>query len=136
MALFRAGKLLHEANKLDEALAVFNRLIADHPHGELAPAAQEAKSCVLEDKRQYAEALALHEKVAESGPKYLSADCFINAARCAQLTKEPARAKALYEKAIAASPGSLLAQFAEERLKNMALEQSAPPAAAPPKKQG
>jgi tetratricopeptide (TPR) repeat protein len=133
LALLRAGKLLHEANRLDEALAVFNRLIADYPSADLAPAAQEAKACLLEDKKQYAEALALHQKVAESGPKHLSAECFLNAARCAQLTNDPARAKAFYEKAIAAAPGSLLAQFAEERLKIMALPPPAPPAS---KKQG
>jgi TolA-binding protein len=135
LAFFRAGKLLHQTGKLDEALQTLDDVIKSYPKAAITPAAEEAKACVLEDKVQFAEAQALHEKVAQSGPKYMAPECYLNAARCAELTKNAPQAKEFYQKTISLAPGTSWAQFAEERLKILAQgKEAAPPPGAPAKK--
>ena len=134
LALYKAGKLLHEEQKLDEALKKFDDILSGYPKSDTAPAAEAAKASVLEDKGKFAEAKALYEKVAESGPKYLAPECYLNAARCADMDKDAVQAKALYEKVIMQAPGTEWAQIADERLQSQAKAKPAPPPAKPEKK--
>ncbi len=136
IALYRAGRLLHEEGKLDEAVDVLDQVIGLRPDGSLAAAAESAKAAALEDKGKYAEAKALYEKVGESGPKYLAPECYLNAARCAEFLKDAAQAKSLCEKTIALAPNTEWAQRAEERLKRLAEVPNAPAPKPEPQKKG
>jgi len=130
IALYQAAQLLHETGKLDEALKALNELLASYPKCELAVAAEAAKATVLEDQGKYAEAKALYEKVAQSGPRYLSPECYLNAARCAELMKDVVQAKELYRKAEELGKGTGWEQLAKERIAR--LERPAPVTSPPP----
>jgi tetratricopeptide (TPR) repeat protein len=136
MALLRAAKLLHEGGKLDEALKTLDQILTSYAGSAVIVAAEGEKASVLEDKKQFAEALALNEKLARSGPEYLAPECYLNAARCAELNKDSARAQELYQKTISIAAGTSWAQFAEERLKTMAQNKPAPAKQTVPQKKG
>ena len=125
LALYKAAKLLHDAGKLDEALKELGQLLNSYPSSEVAPAAEAAKASVLEDQGKFAEAKSLYEGLAKkvagakAGPGYMAPRYYLNAGRCAELTKDAAQAKTFYDKTITLAPGTPWAQLAEERLKDL-----------------
>lgn len=136
IALYKAAQLLHETNKLDEALKILNELLSSYPKSEIAPAAEAAKASVLEDQGKYAEARGLYEKVGESGPKYLAPECWLNAGRCAELAKDNAEAKTLYEKAKSLAAGTPWEQLAQQRIDGLGGQKPASSPAPKPEKKG
>ena len=115
-ALFRAGKLLHDERRCEDAAKAFRQAIAKAPdHPGLQRMATENLAVTLEEAGQYSQALAEYRRLAEGTGPRLRAKVYWDMGRCHEEMKDVAKAQDAYATAVRTSPDSMWAKQALSR---------------------
>ena len=132
LALLRAGQVLNQTGRPDEAVSFFRRALelADNRSGTVA-LARRGLAEALEQSGKLKEAIANYQMLISSDGSPTDAQALWDIARCHERLEETDKARDLYGKILTDSPDTLWAELARFRIERTAAA-SAPEVSEPP----
>lgn len=126
LASCRAGDLLYDQRKYDEAIAQYQRVIRQCATGVFAEVASHALAYALEEKGQWDEAAEQFARTAGLTDGAQAAEARLDQARCLAKAGRAAAAADAYRKAMSLAPETEWAAKAQKAIEALEREKAAP----------